>query len=351
MLVKTGVFFGWAGLSYALLLLWATSWWTAVPLAASLGLALAGIGFCVMHDGGHAAYSNSPRLNRLAALSLDAMGASSFVWNFKHNVLHHTYTNIEGADDDIEFEPFLRLTPDQPRRWFHRFQAFYWPLLLCFLPTKWILFDDFRDILRGEIAGQALPKPPRRELALVLLGKLSFLTYGIFLPLAIVPWGPFLLGYAIVTSVWGVTLGTVFQLAHAVDGAAFYAPEPGDPVELPWAEHQLATTVDFARSNRPLTWYVGGLNHQLEHHLFPRVGHQHYPALATIVRTVCAGHGITPLDNPTLLQALGAHLRHLARLGRSDSPQASPPGPFDSTGPDHSGRAQTSAAPMARPSL
>ncbi|MCA8922543.1 MAG: acyl-CoA desaturase [Planctomycetes bacterium] len=315
MVLKTATFFLWFAASYALLVLWATAWWTAVPLAISLGLSLAGIGFSVMHDGGHRAYSNRPGTNRLAALSLDLVGASSFVWHFKHNVLHHTYTNVVDADDDIEFKPFFRLTSSQPRRWFHRLQFLYWPLLLCFLTTKWILLDDLRDLARGHIAGHRMPRPSASDLLIVAVSKLNYLVWAFAIPLLFVDPLNLLAGYALATSVAGLVLGTVFQLAHAVEDASFFAPEEGAPLSLPWAEHQLATTVDFARANRLLTWYVGGLNHQVEHHLFPRVSHRHYPALAPLVRKVCARRGVPVLDHATFAGALGAHLRHLYRMG------------------------------------
>lgn len=316
MLLKTGVMFAWAIASWALLVLWAASWPTALLLGTSLGLALAGIGFSVMHDGGHGSYSGRRWVNRVAASALDFLGGSSFVWNHKHNVLHHTYTNIEGADDDIEFHPFFRLTSGQPRYWFHRFQFFYWVPLFVFFSTKWILVDDFLALARGSVAGHPMARPRTRDWLLIVAGKLSFLLWAVVLPLLFVPVLHWLAGYVFVSTVWGLTLGVVFQLAHVVGEADSFALEEGGASPLPWVEHQLATTVDFAPRNRLLTWYVGGLNLQVEHHLFPRVGHRHYPAIAAIVRRTCADHGVTPLEHASMAGAFRAHLRHLHRMGR-----------------------------------
>lgn len=311
MWIKTLVILSWAITSYVLLLFVATSWWTAVPLAVSLGLALAGVGFSVMHDANHGAYSTGARLNASAAATIDLMGGSSYLWRQKHNVLHHTYTNVEGLDDDIELRPFFRLAEGQRRYWFHRFQHLYWVPLFVFFTTKWTLVDDFVALARGSIGRHEFPRPRWPALLQLLAGKLFFITWAFVLPLSVVPLGPFLLGYVIVSTVWGLTLGTVFQLAHAVDNVRFVRA----PLPLAWVEHQVATTADFARDHRLVTWYVGGLNFQVEHHLFPRVSHRHYPALATIVREVCARHGVPVHEHATVTSALRAHLRYLVTMG------------------------------------
>lgn len=328
MVAKTLVILGWALASYLGLILWASSWYQVLPLAVSLGLALAGIGFAVQHDGGHGSFSTQGRLNRLAAGTLDLLGGSSYVWNHKHNVLHHTFTNIEGADDDIEFHPFFRFSPGQPRYWFHRFQFLYWIPLFMLLSTKWIFLDDYLALARGAVAGHPMRRPRGLELAIFWGGKLFCLAWAVVIPLLLVPPLYYLAGYAVVSGVLGLTLGTVFQLAHAVEEASFFPPSPGESTPLPWAEHQLATTVDFARSNWLLTWYVGGLNHQVEHHLFPKVSHRHYRALGEIVREVCARHGVQPLEHKTMSRALWSNLRHMYLLGRPlASPAAAPAAP------------------------
>ncbi len=323
MLAKSAVILGWAVASYTLLLLWASTWWTAALLCGSLGLALAGIGFSVMHDGGHGAYSRRPWVNRLAAAVLDAIGGSSYFWRHKHNVLHHTYTNVEGVDDDIDAGPFLRMAESQPLRWAHRFQHLYMvPLLGLFFATKWILLDDFRSWYTGRVGGQAVPRPRGGEAVLLVAGKLCFVGWAFVLPLALHPPLHFALAYLLVAFVLGVTLGLVFQLAHCVEGTEFEAPRaPGAQLPRAFVEHQLATTADFAPRSRLVTWYVGGLNFQVEHHLFPRISHLHYPALAEIVRATCAERGLVHRRHETLWGALASHVRFMRRLGR---PRAAP---------------------------
>lgn len=317
MWVKTSMILAWLAVSYALLVFWADAWWQVVPLTISMALAVAGVGFNIQHDGGHGAYSRRKFGNRLSSWSLDLVGASSYVWNFKHNVLHHHYTNIQGVDTDLESEPFLRLAPGQKRRWYHRFQHFYIWGLLGFFPPKWWFFDDFRDVLRGRVGSRKIPRPRGGELVVLLAGKVLMITWLIVLPVLI--HGPLkvLPVYVLFFATLGITLATVFQLAHCVDDADF-CEVPGEDgrMDSGWAEHQLATTVNFAPRNRWLTWYLGGLNFQVEHHLFPRISHVHYPALAPITREVCREHGVPHHSHDSMWSALRAHVRWLREMGR-----------------------------------
>jgi linoleoyl-CoA desaturase len=311
MYLKTAILFLWLAASYLPLVLMADSAWQAVPLAVSLGLAIAGIGFNVQHDGSHGSYSERPGVNRLMARSLDLLGGSSYVWQRKHNVLHHTWPNLEGVDDDIDTGSLARLSPEQPRRPYHRLQHFYmWPLY-CFLAIKWQLYDDFATILRGRMSGRRFPRPRGSELAVFIGGKLAFFGLAFALPLALHPAWSVLGVYLLVSAVAGLTLSVVFQLAHCVPEAET-GPELGS-----WAARQVQSSVDFARESRLLNWYVGGLNLQIEHHLFPQISHPHYAGMAPLVEATCREFGVRYTAHPTLASAIAAHFRQLRALGRS----------------------------------
>ncbi|MEM6993285.1 MAG: acyl-CoA desaturase [Myxococcota bacterium] len=317
MLAKSGLIVGWAVTSYVLLLFVASAWWQFGLLAISLGLALAGIGFCIQHDGGHGAYSNNPRVSRVAAWALDFIGGSSYMWHHKHNVLHHTYPNVEGADDDISQAPWLRLSTVDEHRSFHRYQHWYSWFLYAIIPPKWILVDDFRRIFTERAGARRVPQPKGRMLAILLAGKAVSYTWLFVIPLVV--HGPslgMLAVYVLVAWVWGLTLATTFQLAHCTTSAEFSPwPAAGEPMGHAWAEQQLATTVNFAHDNPVVTWYIGGLNYQIEHHLFPKVCHLHYPALSQIVQDVCAERGVKYRVHGSVIDALRAHVVHLKRVG------------------------------------
>ncbi len=317
LLVKTLAIVAWAATSWVLLVFFAATWWQALLAGASLGLAVAGIGFNVGHDGGHGSFSRVRFFNRLSAISLDLVGGSSYVWNFKHNIVHHQFTNVDGVDEDLEAWPFLRLSPGQRRLWFHRFQWLYiWPLYL-FFPPKWQWFDDFKTLIRGKVGGQKIARPKGWNLTWLFVGKLLFFTWALIIPLMVHSFWQVLAIYLFVALVLGVTLGTVFQLAHCVEEAHFEpAPAAGERLPRSWAEHQLATTVDFSPRNRLLAWYLGGLNYQVEHHLFPRVSHVHYRGLQPVIRGVCVEAGVKHLCASSFPRALFSHLHFLHRMGK-----------------------------------
>ena len=301
--VKIGVMFSWLAGSWALAMFAHPPAWLLVLLCVSIGLAMAGVGFCVMHDANHGATSSSARLNRILSLSLDLLGASSLLWRDKHNVKHHTYTNVAGADPDLEGGvPFLRLAPWQQRRAWHRYQHLYVWAIYAVFPLTWWCVDDLRGLF----------DLPRRERLTLLAGKAVFVCWAFVLPAALHPsWGLFAL-WAVAVITLGNVLAAVFQLAHCVGEARFVTPGEAN---VPWAQHQVATTVDFAPGNALLGWYLGGLNYQVEHHLFARVCHVHYPALSRIVREACAKHGLRYRCEPTLRSALAANYRWLRALG------------------------------------
>ncbi|MHC4959445.1 MAG: fatty acid desaturase family protein [Planctomycetota bacterium] len=306
---------------YVGLVFFASTWWVGVLLAIGLGLAIAAVGFNVQHDGGHKAYSRSPAVNRFMAGWLDLMGASSVVWARKHNTLHHTYTNLHGHDDDIDLGIFARVAPEQKRYFFHRAQHIYLWFLYTLITAKWQVWDDFRDVIRGRIGEHKLQRPKGWDLVQFIGGKVVFFTPALVLPMMVHSVWSVLLFYAIANLTAGLTISVVFQLAHVVETTEF--PEPKDGmIETPWAIHQLHTTADFGRNNRLLSWYVGGLNFQVEHHLFPRICHVHYRKISRIVEHACRKAGITYNAFPSLRAAIASHYRSLKAMGKAPEPQA-----------------------------
>jgi linoleoyl-CoA desaturase len=316
MYAKTALILAVAVGSYGLLMFTAVAWWQAVILAIALALGMAGIGFSVQHDANHGGYSRNRWINYLMSISLDMIGGSSFIWYWKHNIVHHTYTNISGVDVDIELEPLLRLAPDQRWRWYHRFQQFYIWILYAILPFNWQFWADYRDLANGHISGVRFPRPTKRVLAGTLAGKGFFYGWSLVLPLVFHPTWAVLGFYLIVSSVLGIVLTTTFQLAHCVDETECVTVGRGaGPLAVGWAEHQVRTTANFAPGNGFLTWYLGGLNYQIEHHLFPKVCHVHYPALSPIVSATCREFGIPYQSHRTVRAAVASHFRWLRRLG------------------------------------
>ena len=316
MYLKTAIILAvFAGL-YLLLVFVAATWWQGLLLAILLGLVMSSIGFNIEHDGSHHAYSKYPWVNRLMAMAMDLIGASSYVWHWKHVVVHHTYVNITGHDADIDLGFLGRLTPHQERFRFHRWQQFYlWPLYGVNV-IKWHLYDDFRDVILGRIGPHRMPRPKRWEMVSFVGAKALFLVMAFAVPLLVHRIWIVFLFYGVTVSVAGVVVSVVFQLAHCVEEAEFPLPrEDSGSIENAWAIHQVETTVDFARGSRFVGWILGGLNFQIEHHLFPRVCHVNYPAISKLVEQACREFGVKYREHISFRAGIASHFRWLRRMG------------------------------------
>lgn len=319
MYLKSAIVLATTALLYVSLLWFATAWWQALPLAILLGAAVALIGFNIQHDGGHQGYSDRPWVNKFAALTMDVIGASSYVWRWKHGVFHHTFTNIVGHDTDIDLGVFGRTSPHQARLSHHRWQHWYlWPLYGLML-IRWELYTDFHAMVTSRIEGRRIPRAGLRDWLIFLVGKAVYLFLAFGLPMLQHPILNVLGLYFVFTMTVGLVISVVFQLAHCVEEADFPAPSghSGD-VENAWMIHQVETTVDFARQNRVISWLLGGLNFQIEHHLFPRICHIHYPALSRIVEQTCRDYGVRYYSHPTFWAGVQSHYRWLRRMGREE---------------------------------
>jgi linoleoyl-CoA desaturase len=277
------------------------------------------VAFCVMHDANHGAYFRTRRLNHLMGWTADALlGLSSYAWRVKHNVAHHTYTNVDGYDADITQMPFARLMPVQAPRPWYRLQHYYIWALYCVMGLRW----QTVAFARGSIGTSALRFPRRWDLVGLVGGKAIFVTWAIVVPFFVYPWWVVVCAYLAYSMVVSLIMAVTFQLAHCVEEADFASPQDLAAESRLWAVHEVETTVNFCPRNRVLTWLVGGLNYQIEHHLFPRVPHTHYPEIAEIVERNAKLHGVRYVAQHSLRAALRSHFRHLRTMGRMGMPVA-----------------------------
>jgi linoleoyl-CoA desaturase len=300
--------------SYVGLVFWATSLWQVVLCAFLVSQAIVLIGFNIMHDAGHGAFSRHGWLNRAMARSLDLIGGSIDVWRVKHHVLHHTYTNINAFDDDLDVGVWMRLHPSQPWRPWHRYQAFYAFPLYSLLSMHWVISDIF-EFFSGSIGRQGNKVPTKGKTALFVAFKLNFFVLGLLVPMLFHGAWSVIVTFMAIQLVVGFTIALVFQLAHVVDIVDF--PEVSGPrVETEWMIHQLQTTANFASGNRFVSWYCGGLNRQVEHHLFAAISHVHYKHLEPAVEQTCLEFNVPHRSYPTVFAAVRGHLSMLSQLAR-----------------------------------
>lgn len=289
----------------------------ALLLCAVLGLILASIGFNVMHDACHGSYSSKKWVNEVFGLSLNALGGNAFIWKFKHNIIHHTYTNVDGVDDDIAKSPIMRQCDTQKWVPAHRFQHIYVVLVYAISSMAWVALMDFNKYFKSKVYNTPLQKMDLNEHVVFWLSKVLYALFYIALPIYAVGLGPWAIGFIVMEVALGLVLALVFQLAHVVEHAEFEVAgiEPLQ-IENEWAVHQVKTTANFAPRNWLINWYVGGLNYQIEHHLFPRISHVHYPAISNIVRNTCAQFNLHYNSIPTMSKAIASHFRMMKRLGQ-----------------------------------
>ena len=270
-----------------------------------------------MHDANHGSFSSNAKVNSWMGNVISFMGSHAHIWKYKHNVVHHTYTNINEIDDDIAKWPIMRMSPDQERLKHHKLQSVYMWFLYAISTIYWIYVNDFAKFFTGKIFTSTMPKFPTSEKVIFWITKVAyFIVYGI-VPVIALGWFHGLMVLLTLHVILGVAISVVFQLAHCVEEVDFVPGTSEGLTEVgeEWAVHQIATTADFSTKSKIWTWLLGGLNFQVEHHLFPNISHIHYPDIHQIVKRKCEEFNITFNEYPTFLAALSSHVKHMHQLG------------------------------------
>ncbi|WP_461136105.1 fatty acid desaturase family protein [Spirosoma lituiforme] len=295
--------------------------WTMLGLAIVLGMFAAFIGFNVSHDGLHGSFSGRSWVNRLMGNSFYLLGANPYIWKVTHNIVHHTYTNIPGHDEDIELAPGLvRLDAQEDLRPWHRYQQWYTFPLYALASLSWVFRKDFVKFFKSKIGHHDNSAHPRAEYIKLFVSKTIYYIGFLILPYLLLDltWWQLAIGFVLMHVAEGLVLGLVFQLAHAVEGTDFPIPDERGDIQSAWAVHQMHTTANFAPDSKLAAFLCGGLNRQIEHHLFPKVCHIHYPEISKIVKDTAHEFGLPYLVNHSFGSALVSHFRLLRTLGRTE---------------------------------
>ncbi|MDR6784207.1 linoleoyl-CoA desaturase [Pedobacter africanus] len=315
---KTGFFLTGLLSIYLLVLLGGFHAVVTVLLCVLLGMFGAFVGFNVCHDAIHKSYSANPRVNRVFSFIFNLIGASPYVWNICHNIVHHTYTNIAGHDEDIDVAPgLIRFSESETVNKLQSYQHYYAFVLYSFAMLSWVFRKDYKKFFQKKV-GEHLSDHPRIEYFRLFFYKAIYYFLVIGLPLLVmnITWWQFLIGFLVMQFSQGLVLGLVFQLAHVVEGTSFPFPNEEGNIEEAWAVHQLQTTANFAGDCKITGFLCGGLNRQVEHHLFPKICHIHYPAIGAIVKQTAAEFNLDYIESSSFGTALASHYRTLKRLGR-----------------------------------
>ena len=300
--------------------------WIQLAFTVIMGIGMAGIGMNVMHDGNHGSFSNKEWVNRLMGSSIYILAGNVYNWKVQHNVLHHTYTNIHGHDEDLEAGRILRFSEHSKWQKHHKFQHYYSILLYGLLTINWAITTDWIQMTRymeRKLSYGKFPNPTLNWSKLVI-SKLIYIAMWIVVPMIFIDlaWWKILLGFFIMHYTAGLILSVVFQLAHVMDEAEMPLPAEDGTMKNTWAIHQLKTTVNFGAKSKIINWYTGGLNHQVEHHIFPNISHVHYDKIAEIVKSTAKEFNLPYNEYKTTRKAILAHFRHLKQMGTKPALQA-----------------------------
>jgi linoleoyl-CoA desaturase len=296
--------------------------WMLFLLYILSGLGMAGIGMCVMHDAIHGSYSKNKTVNTLLGYSLNMIGANATVWKIQHNILHHTYTNIDHVDDDLNAPFFLRFSPNAKHYWVHQFQHIYIWFFYGLSTISWITSKDFVRLKRFREKGFLNKKNEYNKALLSMIAwKLIYYSYALVLPIMLLPfaWWLVLLAFITMHFITGLLISTVFQIAHIMPDNEFPLPDNEGQMNNNWYAHQFETTTNFAPKSKLLFWLIGGLNYQIEHHVLPDVCHMHYKNLTKIVSETALEFGMPYHVKKSFFQAIKDHVKMLQSLGEKST--------------------------------
>ncbi|MGB1113729.1 MAG: fatty acid desaturase family protein [Flavobacteriaceae bacterium] len=317
--LKTVVMFSLLIAPYIIVLTLAISLWYKLALCVLMGIGMAGVGMNVMHDGNHGSFSKYPWINKIMGGSIYFLAGNVFNWKIQHNVLHHTYTNIHGHDEDLEAGRILRFSKHAAWHPHHRFQHIYSVFLYGLLTINWAIFADFQQMKRytkRKLSYLNSKKPGLQWIGLFLT-KIMYFSIWIVVPIFVIeaPWWTVIIGFVVMHYTAGLILSLVFQLAHVIEDAEMPKADHSGTMKNTWAIHQLLTTVNFSTKNKIVNWFTGGLNHQIEHHIFPHISHIHYTKIGEIVKRTAREFNLPYNEYKTTRSALYSHFKFLKQLG------------------------------------
>ena len=320
MFIKTVAMFSIYFVPYFLMVFGVVTW---LPLMTAftvlMGFGAAGIGLSVMHDANHGSYSSNPKVNKFIAYSINLIGGHYLNWQLQHNTLHHTFTNIHGHDHDIDTQGIMRFSPHTPYKKIYRFQFIYAWFFYGLMTLSWVIKKDFIQLKEFKDMGllEMRKKKYTPELIRLIAWKIVYYIYMLVIPMLVlsVAWWQILIGFFIIHYTGGLLLALVFQPAHVTESLEFPLPDESGNMENDWAVHQLYTTSNYAPKAKFLSWFVGGLNFQVEHHLFPSICHVHYKNISPIIKQTAEEFNYPYHTHSTFIKAIGSHARILKKFG------------------------------------
>lgn len=307
-----------AALCYAALMSGVYGVWPSLALAIGYGVCVLLVGVNVGHDGAHGVLTGRQAVDRfLQIVSFAFIGVDGYLWRMRHNGSHHVFPNVNGCDADIDQNPFLRLSPNHPRRSYQRFQHLYAPVVYFLVSLHSIFFQDFQYLTKRHLANMHYIRHPLWAWGSFGLAKIVYFTMSLLLPLLLLPfaWWQIVIGFVVVNGIMSIIFVFLLIGTHFAEQAEFPALDgeghlPGNPTL-----HAFSTSVDWNPDSRLANFISGGANAHVAHHLFPRISHIHYIPVTRIIRETAAEFGVryNVTSFPRLVTSHFAFLRRMAR--------------------------------------
>ncbi|HHZ81731.1 MAG TPA: acyl-CoA desaturase, partial [Flavobacteriales bacterium] len=239
MLAKMLSFLGVMILTYSMILSGAFVPWQMLILTMIFGLSSAFFVFNVAHDASHGSYSKNPGINKLLTYAWNLVGMSSYIWNLKHNIAHHTYTNICGTDIDIDQGFLLRFHPGAKRKPHHRIQHLYAPILYGLFSIYVILIKDFQMYRVKRFGNKQINRHPLKEYAIVIFSKAFYITYNLVIPYFVlnIAWWQLLIAFVMMHMMIGNVMAFILTPVHVTHGTDFREPDHEGVIDTSWAVH------------------------------------------------------------------------------------------------------------------
>jgi linoleoyl-CoA desaturase len=312
--IKAGLLISTYIICYGLLLSGKLNMGAAVLLVMLMGCIAVMIVFNIVHDASHHVLFKNPKYNKLAACLGDLVGMNSYIWDIRHNIQHHTFTNIAGGDILLDSIPLLRISPYQKKYWFHRYQVVYAPLLYALYSLFWVILLDISFFTRRQMGNLKNIRHPLREWVKLFFFKSLYISYMIIIPWMVTEMSlaSVLMGFLLYHISAGMLLSLIVVLGHCVEGPHYVQPDEDGMIHNSWMQHEWDTTSDCATDSRLLHWISGGLNTHLAHHLFPKLCHCHYYEITRIIKSHCAEYNIHYPHYP-FVSAIASHFRFLKK--------------------------------------
>lgn len=318
MIFKILMYFGLDILFYSLMIT-STTPLSFVVFYLLMGLAVLLTAFNISHDAAHGVAVRSRFWNQvLFQLSFNLQGNNAYVWGKNHTESHHLYTNVSGSDIDVLDNPLVRMTAQQTRRWYHRFQHVYSPFLYLFYSLNWFFFRE--GLMLFNVSSRTIKIAiPAREVVRLVFFKILYVGYMILLPIYLLPFGAglvfmtFLLNHIMISLLFVGVLG----VSHLSDYVEHPVADAEGKMDMSWPKLQMCTSLDYNAGSRFFNWTLGGFNAHTLHHLLPNICHVHYLDILPIFRALCAKHGLTYME-VSYGQSLRSHFRFLKRMGAHD---------------------------------